>query len=651
MRIEKVEIKNYRQYFDVVYSFVANKVDDLHIIKGDNGMGKTNLLNAITWCLYNKEPHLGNNNSGEPRLNKEAIRNATDIGKEEVEICVRVQISDSVDTIIFERRQLVNVSNLKFEYKSDFTVTEINENNVHTDSEECRRIVNLYMPEDIREYFFFDGEHLEKYFILEQGEKIKNAVEVISHVRLLTSMKERLQKVVNEYNVEAGKKNKDIDALVKQEAVVLEKVYEYKKIIAELKTQILLSENIIKECSDFLVGKEGIPEKEKEFQELQEEINEKNEELKSINNDIQKFIVRYKTLFGFYPAIKETYELIIEKEEEGAFPPNIDKNFLKRMLVYHKCLVCDRELCGGHDEENINKLIEKVSVTNGASHILSGIKDQLSDYLEEAKLYKEKKNQKLQKKKRIEASIEKLQEKLNKLDAELKQFSDKEKVRDMHERRIKHKALADSNMVKKARFEIELQSNEENLAEIQKQIEKARNSIKEFKEMNLKIDFATEARKIVEDIEQEMMDEVRQKLVAETMRIFTDLEWKKDSYRKIELDENYNLELYDMDGYPTVGTCSAGERALLALSFTLALQKIAGYDSMLFIDTPVGRIDSENRKNFANVLTNVAKSKQVIVTLTSSEYSKEIQNAFEPIYSSFYGLRRINRNITTIEEV
>lgn len=148
-----------------------------------------------------------------------------------------------------------------------------------------------------------------------------------------------------------------------------------------------------------------------------------------------------------------------------------------------------------------------------------------------------------------------------------------------------------------------------------------------------------------------MMDEVRDKLVAETMRIFTDLEWKKDSYSKIELDENYNLELYDMDGYPTVGICSAGERALLALSFTLALQKIAGYDSMLFIDTPVGRIDSENRKNFANVLTNVAKSKQVIVTLISSEYSKEIQNAFEPIYSSFYELRRINRNITTIEEV
>ncbi len=109
--------------------------------------------------------------------------------------------------------------------------------------------------------------------------------------------------------------------------------------------------------------------------------------------------------------------------------------------------------------------------------------------------------------------------------------------------------------------------------------------------------------------------------------------------------------MYDVDGYPTVGTCSAGERALLALSFTLALQKVAGYDSMLFIDTPVGRIDSDNRKNFANVLNRVSHSKQVVITLTTSEYSQEIRDVFEPVNSTFVELVHSEEKQTEIMEV
>ena len=126
-----------------------------------------------------------------------------------------------------------------------------------------------------------------------------------------------------------------------------------------------------------------------------------------------------------------------------------------------------------------------------------------------------------------------------------------------------------------------------------------------------------------------MMLEVKEKMTTVTMEIFKDLLWKKDTYDHIELDKNYRLELYHKDGFPSVGSCSAAERALLALSFTLALQKVSGYDSMLFIDTPVGRVDTENRSNFAEILSDIAKGKQIIMTFTTSEYSSEIQEVFE----------------------
>lgn len=52
MRLESVEISNYRQYKDVFFDFCTKGSYDVHIIWGKNGMGKTNLLNAISWCLY-----------------------------------------------------------------------------------------------------------------------------------------------------------------------------------------------------------------------------------------------------------------------------------------------------------------------------------------------------------------------------------------------------------------------------------------------------------------------------------------------------------------------------------------------------------------------------------------------------------------------
>ena len=51
MRIERILIKNYRQYAKVDISF-PKKETDLNIIVGRNGVGKTTFLNVINWCLY-----------------------------------------------------------------------------------------------------------------------------------------------------------------------------------------------------------------------------------------------------------------------------------------------------------------------------------------------------------------------------------------------------------------------------------------------------------------------------------------------------------------------------------------------------------------------------------------------------------------------
>lgn len=111
------------------------------------------------------------------------------------------------------------------------------------------------------------------------------------------------------------------------------------------------------------------------------------------------------------------------------------------------------------------------------------------------------------------------------------------------------------------------------------------------------------------------------------MELFDSLIWKKDTYGRVELDANFRLKLYHKVTMTScLNSCSAAEKELLALAFTLAVHEVSGYDNLLFIDTPVGRVSDENRENFAQVLLDISKKKQIILAFTPSEYSDEIRS-------------------------
>ena len=52
--IDRIEIKNFRQYRNVELSFDKNTGS--YFFVGKNGIGKSNFMNAICWCLYGRIP-------------------------------------------------------------------------------------------------------------------------------------------------------------------------------------------------------------------------------------------------------------------------------------------------------------------------------------------------------------------------------------------------------------------------------------------------------------------------------------------------------------------------------------------------------------------------------------------------------------------
>lgn len=55
MILKKMIIENFRQFRFEEIEFANDSNKNFTIIKGTNGAGKTNIMNAFSWCLYGAE--------------------------------------------------------------------------------------------------------------------------------------------------------------------------------------------------------------------------------------------------------------------------------------------------------------------------------------------------------------------------------------------------------------------------------------------------------------------------------------------------------------------------------------------------------------------------------------------------------------------
>ena len=629
MRFNSIKINNYRQYKEIEFNFPKKSYNDLHIIIGQNGIGKTNILNAVTWCLYGVEPHLGDESRSLPKYNLESKKELLMNSEEIVNIDVKILAEVSGKFVEFYRSLAINIET-EFEYEDKFIVSTTDEydNTITFEGQEASFFVNRYTPEKIREYFYFDGEQLHNYFLSEEDARIRDSVYTISQVDMLTRINDRLGKIINKKEKEAGKLSPDIDIINNEIMKIDSEIEEHKKSILELEEQITKSENVIKINSEYLRGQDNLPELEEKFQKLKEEVDQLEEERDDLSNELKSFISEYKVILSFYPIALRTLQIIIDKEKNHSLPPNIDKDLLLRMLSEHKCLVCGQGL-NDNEEKKIRSTLEQILVSSETSHLLVNIKSELERIIEAGKNYEPIKKTLLKRVRNNEKHLNDVEIKLQNIDNEINKFTDKEKVKLWHSERSNHEKLLKINLQKLGVSKNQLDKSESELRKHQEKLTMALSQLGECSRLNEMILFTKNSRAIVKKMEEEMMLEVKHKMEVKTTNYFDDLVWKKNTYKCISLDNDYHLDLIHKEGYSCVGSCSAAERSLLALSFTLALHEVSGFKSLLFIDTPVARVSDVNRINFARVLKKVSESKQIILTFSPDEYSEEIRQIFE----------------------
>ncbi|WP_294532051.1 AAA family ATPase [uncultured Bacteroides sp.] len=655
MRIESIEIHNFRQYSNLTFNFPlkAGK-NDLHIIYAKNGVGKTNVLNAITWCLYDTEMHLGDKYTASAILNNgkvQEIRNClSENGNAIGDAIVRVVISsnDGSEKISFERVGKFNVT------KDAVTIVESKFNIMHftgewnaiSDEEEKMSMVKKNIPEEIHEYIFFDGEHLENYFKAGQSENIKNGIEELTQAKILEKTEEAfnnyLTRVLNPQI--ASSSQKDIAQAQKELDSVQRALDSSNASIEELTKQIHQCDDQIADLENIISGHTSVSDKTAKLKEIEKDIERVKADIDKKNVEMMKFAREYFQYFALYPSIKSLYKYIKEENEQGKLPPRIDKFLLDSIQEHKHCCICDQDL-GNHSFKFIQDLKKELEVSTSTSALLNRSVSNLHRYLTKLADYQTIRDRLIQEKKDLDGKNKKLIQEETKLNRYLMNIPNTEAITKAIQQKKEFCTQRDNIIAKRGVEEAHKKELEKQLAEKESNLTSLIEKNNQFEKIREQAYFCKQCRNILRETRFELLEESRHEMENETFNTFTQLLWKKDAFSKVEILEDYTFKLLDNYGSQTLGSCSAAERALLALSFTLALQKVSMHDSLLFIDTPIGRVDEDNRINFVNTLCEIAKSKQVILTFTPTEYDPNVTDALQGQYASFNQLN-MNEGVT-----
>ena len=627
MKIHSIHIENYRQYKGPIdINFSLNKEKNFTVIEGTNGAGKTNLLNAITWCLFEDELHKSSSESGDVIYNS-ITKNETSPG-DSFEVTVSVVLIDDYGIKTKIKRSLVfsrdNKGNVTRPPNSELIIT----NDLGGDEpiERPNLFINSEFPKDIEGYFFFDGEKLEDYFDDNSGNSIEESVYQLAQFNLIDSAIDNLDESKRYYTRQISKLDKKLAEKLSNRANLEARLRKYKNQKVEANKSIDQCKNRLTELRDELkkFDHTDIKELEKERERL-----EKTKKLliNNINKDAaskRKLIIKNFPLVSAYNVMNDAKKLCKNTKNEDVANALYSKELLEHILSENKC-ICGCDLSKDeHAHKVIDELVKKSTSTNLSSEIKSLLRnlnmslleiedvndnikeydDNISSYEADLKeVYEDLEDNEFRRGKIDQSEIRKLNREINKVEREKDNAIS-----------LKRDAETNYKRTKESLDKLEIKERNKKINNI------AVNKLKIYEE------FCRQAMLNLETLKSNLSREIRKKLEDETTDQFLKLMWK-DNYEKVLISNTYDVKLKNVFGelVPT-SRLSAGEKLALALSFVSALNNISGFDLPILIDTPTGRLGTGIKNSVAETLPVYLKDKQVTLLVTDEEYNDDFRN-------------------------
>ena len=405
MIFESMTLENFRQFKDketIIFSTDAEK--NISVILGDNTSGKTTLLNAFKWALYQKNNFLSSKNKAgyQSLLNKEKeneMRNDGDTAK--VRVVIRLRHEKSI-YVISTSQEFTKVSGQIKERPITTRVTVSNSNanekeNVFEDNL-ARRKISSILNENLSDYFFFDTENINTITKKDNlSDSIKEILQLnISEFLIEILNSEKSQTVVkylntkkihnnNESTVKLIENRKDITAKIEEINEGLKEAYKNLKNFEEL--QVVYDEDL----SKFKKVETTIIEKEKTKQNIEtikdfikKEFNNLKGNFSDYDGKGSEKLVDY--LMGHHIKKTNLLNSIIKIEDQEKGYENIQGDAVDNIINLGICICGTPIVKGSHAYNHLIQEKKKLPPLSFSSN-LAAFSRKLSSNLAIGKLY------------------------------------------------------------------------------------------------------------------------------------------------------------------------------------------------------------------------------------------------------------------------
>ncbi len=645
MFLDYIDITNYRRYYGTQrISFDYSSEENLSVILADNGSGKTSLVNALTWCLYGKELHDIKNRS-EPLYNLKyahELEEQSDINSMAVNVELNFHYFDEENN-----RKNLKISRQETYYRSednqwtasfyddlfvDETDKEILENELAQDR------IDDKIPEDMFQYFFFNGATLSNYFKNESETNLRKSVEEISQIDLINKVKDHLEKTLSYYNSEYSKiKPKGI---TNYNAEIQEKKNQKRNFETKKENNYEKIDNATSNIDKYekeleKVDKNSINLLTSERKKLENEVVELKDIIRKNTFEYENTILELFPIVILFDDIVKAYKIADEARKNKTAPPKIERQLLNDILDDGSC-ICGIKL--DEHPECIEELKKRLKNTSNVD------KDTFYDEYYKIQNLLSKLNR-ISDIDHIKNDINQDKNNLKEKNIKIDEITEKIKNFNMDNVKIYEKELAKNKAKRESlRNENESLTNKiETLENDISRLETKRNEEKtlqgDLKELNNKIEFSEIALDEVNNLNKQVQKHIREKITKQTKKQFTSMNWAYKKYVDVDIAHDYQIKITKNSGdIVKPSDLSDGEENLLALSFMMALHSLNGFEIPLIIDAPLEKLDKSKRLEFIKGLHEYTANKQIVFLFTDSQYTPDVRNEMLNHVSNEYEL-------------
>lgn len=637
MLLQTIELQNFRQFVNEKIDFSTDPERNVTLIIGENGTGKTTFAQAFFWCFYGETDF-----SDKIILNRSVIEKMTPDQKETVRVAIRLTHGSAEYEII--RTQ---------EYKKAYTnrVTAANTvlnvqvksadgNTRYLKPLECESAIQNILPKELANYFFFDGERIEKMSKeIASGRKssgFSNAVVGLTGLKATLAALDHLSptrtssvmgKLTLEYRGDSDGKMQQLTKRIGELQDELERItVRLSEIDDEIESATTSRAQFEQDIKQFADGEKLQNERERLRRELADVKRTKATFVKDI---CKAFNDGMPTFFGI-SMVKDALEVLSHSDFSGKDIPEMHAKTIQFLLKRGTCI------CGTHlDPGTIpyNKVMELMDYLPPQS-----IGVTVGQFIKDSRMKYSRENDLLQQLKDKMALISTQTDKVEELKEDIAQISDKLDGADVREqvRKINGQITACTKIISARKDEQKrLLIRQGQCEEEKKQKENRRSELSLLDKNNQKIElYKAYTQQIYDELLAEYKEKeknVRERLERSINEIFKSI---YDGGLSLSIDEKYNISVYVTDFEGGVETSTAQSISVI-FAFISAIIKMARDNQVengdeaysepypLVMDAPLSAFDKRRIKAICSAIPETAEQVIIFIKDTDGELAED----------------------------